>query len=219
MRRSAFDAGGVPAADPIWKRSQVFLRRTQNSCDTNDAIKGGLIPEWGTNDDGGMMYRSGESKTTPRKLKDGTWQHSSYGSMSYAGLKSFIFARTSRAATEVKKLYQRLCKNYTLDENPGMAVPDNPASGTQGLFYYYRTMAKALLAWGEAEVPAPGGKHLWAAELAAKLLSLQNEKGLWANKDESRWWEGMPEIATSYALLALRDCNEALTTLTPAAPK
>jgi squalene-hopene/tetraprenyl-beta-curcumene cyclase len=215
----ALARGDVPADDPIWKRSQVFLRRTQNSCDTNDAIKDGLIPEWGTNDDGGMMYRPGEGKTTPRKLKDGTWQHSSYGSMSYAGLKSFVFAQTARDATEVKKLYQWICKNYTVEENPGMATAESPAQGRQGLFYYYRTMAKALLAWGEAEVPTPAGARPWAADLAAKLLSLQNQQGLWVNQEEARWWEGIPEIATAYSILALRDCNEALTKPKPVESK
>ncbi len=215
----ALAAGGVPADDPIWKRAQVFIRRTQNSCDTNDAIKDGLVPEWGTNDDGGMMYRPGEGKTTPRKLQDGTWQHSSYGSMSYAGLKSFIFAQQSRDSVELKKLYQWLRKNYTVEENPGMSSPDNPASGKQGLYYYYRTMAKALLVWGEAEVPTPAGPRSWAVDLAGKLLSLQNAKGLWVNHDESRWWEGMPEIATPYAILALRDCSEALAKLKPAEAK
>ncbi|HAK94246.1 MAG TPA: hypothetical protein DCM87_04405 [Planctomycetes bacterium] len=215
----ALAENGVAADNPIWKRSQVFLRRTQNSCDSNDAIKDGLIAGWGTSDDGGMLYRPGESKLEPRKLQDGTWQHSSYGSMSYAGLKSFIYAQAGRDSVELRKLWKWLCTHYTVDENPGMAVPENPAQGKQGLYYYYRAMAKALLLWGESRVPTPAGPRPWASDLAAKLLSLQNAAGLWVNQDENRWWEGIPEIATSYSILALRDCAEALAREKPAEVK
>ncbi len=215
----ALAAGGLGADAPQWKRAQEFLKRTQNSCDTNDAIKDGLIPQWGTNDDGGMMYRPGESKTPPRKLQDGTWQHSSYGSMSYAGLKSFVFAQLPRDSTELRKLYKWICTNYSVDENPGMATAENPGQGTQGLYYYYRTMAKALLLWGEPEVTTPTGRRRWAEDLAGKLISLQNERGLWVNQEEARWWEGIPEIATAYTLLALHDCSEALASPKPAESK
>ena len=215
----ALGESGVAADSPIWKRSQVFLRRTQNSCDSNDAIKDGLIAGWGTNDDGGMLYRPGEGKIEPRKLQDGTWQHSSYGSMSYSGLKSFIYAGADRNSVEMKKLWKWLCTNYTVEDNPGMATPDNPAQGKQGLYYYYRAMAKALLLWGESRVPTPAGSRPWASDLAAKLLALQNADGLWENRDENRWWEGIPEISTSYAILALRDCGEALAKEKPAEAK
>jgi len=205
----ALHTAGVSEEDPVYKRAIVFLSRCQNSCDTNDAITEGLIPLFGTNDDGGFMYRPGQSQVPPRKLQDGTLLHSSYGSMTYAGIKSFIYAKMDRNDPRVKKAYAWICKNYTVDENPGMATPEDPERGKQGLYYYYRTMAKALLLWGEPEVPTPKGKRRWAVDLGLKLLSLQREDGLWVNEAD-RWWEGIPEVATSYALLTLSDVLEAL---------
>ena len=129
--------------------------------------------------------------------------------MTYAGLKSFIYARLDREDIRVKKAYKWIRRNYTVEENPGMATKDNPKLGMQGLYYYYRTMAKALLAWGEGEVPTPQGRRHWAEDLSLKLISLQNKDGLWINQDD-RWWESIPEVTTSYSLLTLRDCAEAL---------
>jgi len=205
----ALRTAGVPQDDPVYKRALVFLSRCQNSCDTNDAITEGLIPLFGTNDDGGFMYRPGQSQAAPRRLQDGTLLHSSYGSMTYAGIKSFIYTQLDRNDPRLKKAYSWICEHYTLEENPGMAVPGDPDSGKQGLYYYYRTMAKALLLWGEPEVPTPKGKRRWAVDLGLKLLSLQRPDGLWVNTAD-RWWESIPEVTTSYVLLTLADVLEAL---------
>lgn len=195
--------------DPVYKRAKVFLSRCQNSCDTNDAVVDGMIPGLGTNDDGGFVYRPGEGKVPPTKLQDGSLHYTSYGSMTYAGVKSLIYAHIDRNDERVKKAYSWLCKHFTLDENPGMAVEGKPGSGRQGLYYYYRTMAKTLLEWGKGTVPASGGERYWARDLAQKLISLQRDDGTWTNEVD-RWWEGIPEIATPYAILTLQDCAEAL---------
>jgi len=205
----ALHEAGVGPEDPVWKRALVFLSRCQNLCETNDAVKQGLIPDLGTSDDGGFMYRPGESKAGKRRDPQGRWIHSSYGSMTYAGIKSFIYARLDRNDKRVQAAYRWICQHYTVDENPGMASPKDPKRGLQGLYYYYQVMAKALLLWGEPEVPTPKGKRCWAEDLARKLLSLQGPDGLWVNEAD-RWWEGIPEVSTSYALLALANCREAL---------
>ena len=205
----ALSTGGVAPDDPVFLRARIFLSRCQNSCKTNDAITEGMIPGWGTNDDGGFMYSPAHSQLPPRKLQDGSLAYSSYGSMTYAGIKSFIYAKMDRNDERVKKAYKWICTHYTVEENPGMATEKDPERGKQGLYYYYRTMAKALLIWGEPEVPTPKGKRRWAVDLGEKLLSLQRKDGLWVN-DADRWWEGIPEICTSYALLALSDVLESL---------
>jgi squalene-hopene/tetraprenyl-beta-curcumene cyclase len=85
--------------------------------------------------------------------------------------------------------------HWSLDENPGM--------GSQGLYYYYHTLAKALAALGESEfVDGDGKTHDWYAELVAKLTSLQKPEGFWVN-DNDRWWERDPHLVTAYAILAL----------------
>lgn len=205
----ALHEAGIDPDSPLLKRAQVYLKRCQNACDTNDVIVDGMIPKWGTNDDGGFIYRPGEGKSQPVKLQDGTVSYTSYGSMTYAGVKSMIYARMSRDDPCLKKAYQWLCKNYTLACNPGMAIPGKPGSEMQGLFYYYRVMAKAMMAWGEPVIPTPDGKRRWADDLAGKLLSLQKSNGTWVNEVD-RWWEGLPEITTAYAILTLQDCAKAL---------
>ena len=66
-------------------------------------------------------------------------------------------------------------------------------------------MAKALDLYGEESiVDAQGEEHAWRAELCGRLVAMQRkEDGSWKNENSSRWWEGNPVLATSYALLSL----------------
>jgi squalene-hopene/tetraprenyl-beta-curcumene cyclase len=90
-------------------------------------------------------------------------------------------------------------KNYTLDENPGMAQ--------SGLYYYYHTFARALSVMGAPEFEdAEGVKHDWRKELAEHLFERQQENGSWVNGTD-RWYEGDPNLVTAYALLALNYCK------------
>ena len=71
------------------------------------------------------------------------------------------------------------------------------------------TMSKALDALGQAKVnDADGLEHDWKAELGTELLARQKENGSWVNKDNNRWFEGMPVLATAYALTALSYCTD-----------
>ena len=63
--------------------------------------------------------------------------------MTYAGLKSMIYAGLTADDPRVKAAYDYITKHYTLDENPGL--------GQQGLYYYYQTFAKALAAARQAD--------------------------------------------------------------------
>ena len=66
--------------------------------------------------------------------------------MTYAGLKSMIYAGLTKDDPRVKAAMEWIGKNWTLDENPGMqyADPSDPASAQSGLYYYYHTLARAL---------------------------------------------------------------------------
>jgi squalene-hopene/tetraprenyl-beta-curcumene cyclase len=119
--------------------------------------------------------------------------------MTYAGLKSMIYAGLERDDPRVKAAYQWIRRHYTLEENPGM--------GPQGLYYYYHTFAKALGAVGEVRITDADGKpHDWRAELAAELISRQQPDGSWVNSN-TRWLEGDPNLVTGYSLLALSYCH------------
>ena len=119
----------------------------------------------------------------------------SYGSASYAGLLSYIYADLKQDDPRVRAVYDWLRANYTLEENPGM--------GAQGLYYYFHTMSKALSALEVDEIKMTSGKPVdWRKELALKLIDLQKPDGSWVN-DNGRWWETDPALVTTYSVIAL----------------
>lgn len=119
----------------------------------------------------------------------------SYGSMTYAGLKSMIYAKVAKDDPRVQAALAWAAKNYTLDENPGM--------GTAGHYYYIQTFAKAHGAYGENILKTPDGKeHNWRIDLIKKLLTLQRGDGEWYNEN-NRYMEGMGVLSTAYSLLSM----------------
>ena len=52
---------------------------------------------------------------------------------------------------------------------------------------------------------AAGGRHPWAADLAAELVRRQEGDGAWVNRNP-RWLEDNRDLVTAYALLALSRC-------------
>ncbi len=119
--------------------------------------------------------------------------------MTYAGLKSMLYAGVGPDDPRVKAAVEWIGKHYDLESNPGM--------GDAGQYYYYHTFAKALAAVGEETVvDEDGAKHDWRGELIVELASRQQEDGTWVNEN-SRWLEGDPNLVTGYALLALSYCR------------
>ena len=115
--------------------------------------------------------------------------------MTYAGLKSMIYAGLDRNDPRVKAALTYITQHYTLDENPGL--------GQQGLYYYYHTFAKTMAVLGEPTLTdAAGISHDWKAELVAALAKRQQPDGSWVNPAD-RFMEGDPNLVTAYALLAL----------------
>ena len=122
-----------------------------------------------------------------------------YGSMSYAAVLSMCSAKLSRGDPRVRNALEYCSKYWSVDENPGM--------GSQGLYYYYDIVARALSAAAVDELKAPDGKAIsWKGELAAKILSLQREDGGWMNSN-NRFWESDDVLCTSFAMLALELCR------------
>ena len=174
-----------------WEAALTFVSRCQNLPETNDQDFASGDPD----NKGGFVYFPNDSKAGEQELADGTVALRSYGSMSYAGLLSFVYADLGKDDPRVAAALEWLGKNYTLTENPGL--------GQQGLYYYYQTIAKALSAAGIDEITLPDGKKAdWRGDLTRKLLSTQREDGSWINAN-SRWWENDPVLVTSYTILSL----------------
>lgn len=176
--------------DEAIQKALIFVSRTQNlespANDTGNAEKV---------NDGGFYYTpaaGGESQAGVNP--DGGLR--SYGSMTYAGLKSMLYAGVEKDDPRVKAAMDFISKHYTLEQNPGM--------GAAGLFYYYHTFAKALDAAGlDTLADASGTEHDWQLELFNQLAKEQSDNGSWVNDEKPRWMEGDRSLVTGYALLAL----------------
>ena len=180
---------GTSEDDPAMQRALVFVSRCQN-LDTkyNDSKFADKV------NDGGFYYTVAAGGSSPAGTEaDGGLR--SYGSMTYAGLKSMIFAGVDEDDERVKAALEWISKNYAIDENPGM--------GENGLYYYYHTFAKALDAVGKSELVDETGKsHNWKQDLIEALAKRQQADGSWVNA-QPRWLENDPNLVTGYALLAL----------------
>lgn len=185
----ALKAAGVGKDDPAFKNALVFVSRCQNLESQHNTT-----PFASKVNDGGFYYTpaaGGNSQAGP--TENGGLR--SYASMTYAGLKSMIYAGLGPDDPRVAAAFKWIQKHYSLAENPGM--------GQQGLLYYYHTFAKALDAMKLAKVTDDKGvDHDWRTELGDHLLSLQRENGGWVNP-EKRWMEGDPNLATAYVLMTL----------------
>lgn len=174
-----------------WQAAIKFISRSQNLPGYNDQ-------KWASDDPankGGFVYFPGDSKAGEMKLADGKIALRSYGSMSYAGLLSYIYAQLDKEDTRVKAVYEWVSKYYTLDENPGM--------GLDGLYYYYHTMAKGLHLYGANVIKTKNGQEVnWRKDLATRLFNLQKPDGFWVN-ESGRWWQNDPVLVTSFAVLTL----------------
>lgn len=179
--------------DPAIQRALIFVSRCQNlNTKFNDTKYAELNP------DGGFYYTIAEGGSSQAGITENGGLRS-YGSMTYAGLKSMIFAGVKADDPRVQAAYEWAQKHYTLDSNPGM--------GKSGLFYYYHTFAKSLDAVGKPKfVDESGQSHDWRQELIAEFAKRQQPDGSWKNSNE-RWLEGDPNLVTGYVLLALSYCR------------
>ncbi len=131
----------------------------------------------------------------------GLVRHRAYGTMSYAGLKSYLYAGLSKTDPRVLAAREWMKRNYSLTTNPGV-------DDTDGLYYYYVMFARTNDALGETTLPvlhADGSTEQrdWAKDLIDQLATLQNEDGSFRSVDD-RWMENNPVLITAYSLIALQ---------------
>ena len=195
----ALKDSGLKSDDPAYQNALKFITKMQNRSESNP------MP-WAGND-GGFVYHlkaDGEILSSAGSdTIDGKTIPRSYGSMTYAGLKSMIYAGVSKEDPRVQAAWKWIGDNYTMEENPGMAAA-GPDKAKAGLFYYYSVAAKALRAYGEPEVTdKTGAKHDWRADLISHIAALQKEDGSFVG--DKQWMEDNAIIATTLAVLAVQD--------------
>lgn len=173
-----------------WKAVVSFVSRCQNLAQTNPEPWVARSPA----ERGGFVYYPGFSNAGEVAEEGGRKALRSSGSMSYAGLLSFIYAEIPKEDPRIDAALGWLKGNFTLEENPGL--------GKQGLFYYYHLMAKALVASGVETLQTAGKTHHWARELGIELINRQESGGFWVN-DTGRWMEKDQVLVTAYSLLTL----------------
>ena len=120
-----------------------------------------------------------------------------YGSITYAQLKSMIYAGLQARDPRVVHLSHWISTHYALNYNPA-------ENGSQGLYYYYVVFARVLRAAGrERVIDADGVSHNWRRDLVVALAGRRRANGSWKNGTGSAWLEGNPVMATTYAVLSL----------------
>ena len=185
----ALHDSGLPPDDPALQKALLFVSRCQNlKSEFNDQPWAGKI------DDGGFIYTAANGGTSVAGAADDGGLRS-YASMTYAGLKSMIYAGLKPDDPRVKAATTYIAKHYDLEENPGL--------GQRGLYYYYQTFSKTMALVGKPLFVDDAGKtHDWRADLIAALAKRQDANGSWVNKADS-FMEGDANLVTAYGLLAL----------------
>jgi Squalene-hopene cyclase C-terminal domain len=186
-------AAGLSKDDPAIKNALLFLSRCQNL--PGEANKFEFAKKAAETDKGGFVYNPGDTTNEKSDKRTPEGGLRSEGGMTYAGLKSFLYAGVGKDDPRVKAAVDWVRKHYTLEENPGQ--------GDSGLYYYYHVFAKAMAALGEDPFEdAKGKKHDWRQELFDTLKGKQAADGSWTNKNGA-FLENTPELATAFALLSL----------------
>lgn len=194
----ALQAAGAKKDDPAFQNALIFLSRCQNlESEHNTTAFPSKV------NDGGFYYTPAAGGNSQAGMTENGGLRS-YASMTYAGLKSMVYAGLTPDDKRVKAALEWIKKHYSVNENPGLAQ--------QGVFYYFQVFAKSLSTMNLDHVVDDGGKsHDWRKELAEHLFELQQQNGAWLNKND-RWMEGDPNLATAYTLMALKYCEPKTTT-------
>lgn len=203
MLQGLYDSG-LSSDDPAFARALVFIQRCQGS-EANDKFAARIV------NDGGFIYATSIDKDhigEPQSMagvvaEPAVSRLRTYGSMTYAGFKSYLYANLDRYDPRVVDAHHWIRSNYTLDHNPGM--PDELKM--HGYYYYLVTFSRALRAWAVTHVQTPdGARHDWANDLIDALVDRQRDDGSWINTAD-RWMEGDGDLVTAYALLAVQEAT------------
>ncbi len=189
----ALQAAGAKGDDPAVQNALIFLSRCQNLESAHNTT-----PFPAKVNDGGFYYTPAAGGNSQAGNTDNGGLRS-YASMTYAGLKSMVFAGLTAEDPRVKAALEWISNHYSVQENPGL--------GQQGVYYYFQIFAKSLSTLDlDYATDTDGKQHDWRKELAEHLFQRQQANGAWLNKND-RWYEGDPNLATAYTLMAMKYCE------------
>ncbi|MDO5308352.1 MAG: terpene cyclase/mutase family protein [Planctomycetia bacterium] len=183
---------GAEEDDRAIQDALVFVSRCQNLESEDNPVEGST-----KTNDGGFIYTfvSGDENPAGQEVNGGL---RSYGSMTYAGLKSLIYAGLTQDDPRVEAATKWIAENYSMEQNPGL--------GKKGLYYYYHTLSKCFQVIGASTFDdATGVAHDWRKELLTTLALAQNADGSWVN-EERMWYETDANLVTGYVLIVLSYC-------------
>jgi len=202
---------GLPQDDEYWKLVVKFVRKCQNNSEINNdpefvaELKAkGLV----VGNDGSLYYAPdvNQQKLPAKKVADKE-SIAGYGSMTYDGIKTYLYAGLKKDSPEVKSAMDWVRKNYSVEVHPGWPFDQTQRQHLRGLYHYYMVMSRALDAYGENPFETfDGKKHNWANEIAEQFVKQVKESKMWKNENPA-WFEGDPILTTSYVL---NTCNTLL---------
>lgn len=146
----ALQATGEDPSSTAMQNAMKFMQKCQNLPSQHNGME--FAGKTTKDDRGGFIYSpvgGGESKAG----ESDTGGLRSYASMTYAGLKSLLYAGVDKEDIRVQAAMDWIRRHYDLTTNPGM--------GKQGLYYYYHVFAKTLDANGEPLLLSEAGKRDW----------------------------------------------------------
>jgi len=206
----ALHSSGLSLSDDCWKLILDFVRKCQNSTETNrdpELLAAYKAQGLSVGDNGNLFYtphperglqKAGTVKVADRETIVG------YGSMTYDGIKTYLFAGLHRDSPEVKAAVDWVRRHYSIDSHPGFQYERGKRHHLRGLFYYYLVMARTLDACGERPLVTSDGKERdWPTDLGEQFLKRIRETRMWEN-DSPTWYESDPVLVTSYVL---NTCN------------
>lgn len=202
----AMKDSGLSLSDEFWPLVTEFVRKCQNNSEVNtDPAFVSALREKGmaVGDDGSLYYTpvadGAVQKAGTRRIADRE-TIAGYGSMTYDGIKTYLFAGLRRDSPEVKSALDWIRRHYSIDAHPGFVFSRGQRHHLRGLYYYYLVMARALDAAGERPlITSDGRERDWPAELGEQLLKGMREGKVWQN-DNPAWYEGDPVLVTGYVL-------------------
>jgi len=201
MVLDALKDAGLKPDDPAFQAALKFATRTQNLSETNDQ-------PWAGND-GGFIYtpfNNGTSAAGEFQL-GGKRMLRSYGSMTYAGLKSMIYAGLSHDDSRVKRHGSGSARISRWMKTP--AWPPAARKTPRRVVLLLLHNGPRLSVYGQPIiVDAQGKKHDWRVEMIRKIATLQKPDGSFVG--QRKWMEDNPILTTAYTVIALEEAKKDL---------